>query len=303
MADICQSNEDKALYLSSCGEVAGLWLVAGPKPATKMTKKEFLRAGWLRLRLPQKWFPSGHLCACPRVKKGEAKRKVPLGERALHCFTCTKGSGHRIARHDEVCTVYEQLLRDTGSSQVTREPKNMFCEVIKDNGKSNGSRPDIRVKDLEWEDNHFTDVIIDVVVSYAASEHQIRVNHTESVPGASANSAYNIKMKHYNDLYAKAASTTEKRPRIVPVAIEVGGRMHSETEKITRQFIRRACENSPIKRLVLTNYWFKRIAVAVQKSNARLIDERARIANNAAKSKRTSGHDDTLKAVHNDPTM
>ena len=292
----CTSKYHKVRSLSIQGELGGLFLIAGPKRDFKFTKQEFLIASWLRLGIPLKGFDHNYVCKCA----DNSKCKAPIGPNGQHCFVCKLGNLWSL-RHNELRDIIYQLANDARVTRVVREPTSLFSTTINsDTGKPSMARPDILIKDVPfdyWSQHRFyRDVILDISVTYPATFNCINTGNSDINQGSASKHAFNGKKNKYGKL-------NKSNLWITPIIFETFGFIHEKSESFLRRLIHLASENSFIRKSVLHSYWFKRLSVALHRSNARMVLNFADRIKEDVKKSNPSSFDDTFKHCFNNPSM
>jgi len=204
-------------------------------------------------------------------------------------------------RHNALRDIIYQLAKDANVSQVTREPTKLFStEINEDTGKASQARPDLFIKDLpfdNWSKHRFyRDAILDISVTYPATFNCINVGKSDNIQGSASRHAFNGKLNKYGKL-------NRSNLKIVPIIFETFGFIHEKSDSFIRRLIHLSAENSPLHKSVLHTYWYKRLSVELQRSNARMVIDFANRCKEDDKRALSSSYDDTFKQCFNNPTM
>jgi hypothetical protein len=199
-----------------------------------------------------------------RVRAASAMNADVLIEKdGSHAFKCEHARGLRTHRHDAVVTVFLKAAKAAGLV-VALEPQSWTVgdKVI---------RPDLAIPSLN--------LALDVVVSFP------RLPTSRGAPGDRAgganHKAFNRKLNHYRDW------CNQTRMKLVPLPLEVYGRMHPATVETLRQFAGIAADSGYTDDSdSFLQLWLQRVSFALQKSNAYLVKQHAaRVVSDASASR------------------
>jgi len=268
------SKSDQATrYLSICGPHAGAFLRALPKPnVTELDCEQFSTVCLLRLGIAYPFIlPDSH-CDC--------KSHALIGEFGQHLHTCNKDNA-LTNKHNEIVRELECLSSYAGI-KFDHEPLNCFPDDL-----VGGIKPDIKLYQPRFIKGCNDNYVLDVSVTHACNISSINFK-SDKKKGISARKREISK----NTTYLKPANNNNLH--FIPVVFETHGRVGNDAIKLIEDLIKRGWNTHgrvmPLS--VIREYWNKRISVALQKGNARmLLGRTAKIYQGAA-----FEHDDAYRA-------
>lgn len=208
-----------------------------------MSSAEFRHALYLRLGLVVKDRPQKCIC----------KNAVPIDDTLSHLLSCHAFTAEKFRRHEEIVGELKKL---GAAAHVSVTERGLMLE-----GEGN-ERPDLRFHRI-GENNQ--DLDIDVTITFSGSESYVR-NHTVDTTRGEAIACAE---KRKNDKYltkCRANSIDFK-----PIVFDAFGLPSKTTVEFITNLVKRASEVSSIPHYVLSFYWKRRISMALQRANSRLL--------------------------------
>jgi hypothetical protein len=272
-----QSPEDQAWVRSICASEAGAFLTATRK-LNPMEDAEISTAIKLRLRLATVRVPPGEARRCTR-EKNKSDHVACVDSTGWHAFRCQGLQRQRTWRHTQGVKVVYRALRGLVPQgyEVIREPFMTadagFTAKLGEPG-TDSARGDILVRKSG---SNAAKVVFDL--TYKDPVTSDRVPHSSTQTGYTAQLGYQEKVDSYLKRFNMA------RTQIVPISIELGGRMHKESKKQLTRWINSTIEEGEDGdgkgyvqqlRMAACRRVFEGLSVELQKGLARSVHRLAR---------------------------
>jgi hypothetical protein len=239
--------QSKARFLSASFEHAGKWLASVPRDDFRMTSSEFRTSMQLRLGINN--LSGQSLCSCGNG----------IADDHQHLLNCHKGN--QISnRHGAIVTYFCDLLKEAG--QLTTSEEHLADLQISESSP----RSDFTIKRQDIITGRPNHQHYDVTVVNPSAATYIAENKSHQVNGATANRAYQQKMRKY--------STYVDPQDFHPLVFETYGYWRPEVTELIHKCCKLIEEKGGVAYSVLVNYWISKLSFILQWENAITILER-----------------------------
>ena len=242
LADLKRSDKEReSWFINTQCEEAGKWLAV--KPCYRkmiMTNDQFISALRYRYHLRPINHISGSICICGKT----------LDENGRHAATCCSHKSFRIDTHNQVVHELNSILHYCGLWTKIEE-KNVFASCSDSN-----LRPDIVVHNAP---------------STLKSNLLLDISITTPCLGSKGNAASSVsqgKVKKYNALALQSGYN------FTPVIFQSTGLLCSDSFAYIKSLASLASRIRKISKVVLLNYFLKRLSIALQKGISDSINKR-----------------------------
>ena len=245
--------------VSVSAKESGAFLSSIPSYISRFTPLEFQTSVLVRLGLPLPFIAPNKYCKC-------AKHPL-IDQLSYHLHTCFLCGDRRTRRHDVVKHVLAALGKEAGIKTVV-EPMGLFrIESISREGVQKGPsnlRPDILFENPRLFGPATKNLIVDVSVVFPMSK-SVSQGSEKSLPSSDQS-----KCKKYCGLAQLNDLDFE------PMVMETYGKWHARFSAVVRALVHAVHEKKPegVAEHVILDFWTKRLSVAVQTFNARMLISR-----------------------------